>query len=134
MNWIAIDPIEPAFSFSEYHSTAPARVPAVVQIAPYRAAQPRTKLPRGWEDQCKAEYDLYVMNRYLAAEDALIGYLLNDRGRAAGITNDRMFYRPWSQVRGYAGEELLAWIAENGETMTAGQFRAQYRAGVEVMA
>lgn len=112
-----------------------------VQILPVRnwaediaaAPEPRVKLPKGWEAQCREEYDLYLMYRYLAAEEATVGYFLNDRGRAAGADNYNMFYRPWSQVRGYAGEELLAWVAEHGESLTYTAFRAQYRAGVEVV-
>lgn len=98
------------------------------------APEHRARLPKGWAEQCREEYDLYVMVRYLAAEEATVGYFLNDRGRAApSLQHGDMFERPWRQVRCYASEELLAWVEANGETLTYTDFRAQYRAGVEVM-
>lgn len=126
MNWIAIEPKAPAFNFAEYHNRG------TVQVAE-NPAPARAHLPKGWEAQCRDEYECYVMYRYLAAEEAVSGYFLNDRGRAADVLDYNMFFRPWREVSCYAGEELLAWVAENGETMTYTVYRAQYRAGVEVM-
>jgi len=46
---------------------------------------------------------------WLAAEEATNGYMLNRRGKEAGINERTLFTGPESRARKYASEELLEW-------------------------
>lgn len=60
------------------------------------------------------EHHEEVERQFWAAERATHGYMLNKRGRAAGIDERSLFTGPESRVRAYASPELLNWFAAHG--------------------
>ncbi|MFE7853742.1 phage minor capsid protein [Streptomyces sp. NPDC057403] len=64
-------------------------------------------------------YDEYVYRQMLAAEEALNGYLLNGRARAAGKSPLSLFSGPARIAYANASEELKAWWAEHGRLTQA---------------
>lgn len=74
--------------------------------------------------QLQDEYDEYTYERYMAAEDATRGHLLNARGRALKVD-------PWSllsgnakRVNAYGSEELLGFLASTGGHMSFARYKA----------
>jgi len=70
------------------------------------------------------QYDEWLEARWLAAEAATNGYMLNREGRARGIDPRTLFYGSWDRVKKYGSQELLNWFEANG-WMNKTEFRAQ---------
>jgi hypothetical protein len=76
----------------------------------------------------RKEYDLVLEAAYDAAEDATRGYLLNERGRRAGVSARSLFMGPEVRARAYASEELLTWW-EQHPRVTFAQFERAWHDG-----
>lgn len=62
-------------------------------------------------EQLRDEYQLELEARYAQALDDCSGVLLNDRGRAAGVSSWSLFVRNNRKlVDAYASEELREWF------------------------
>lgn len=61
----------------------------------------------------RAEYDRYLEWAWVTAEMDTSGYMVNHRGRDAGIDPRSLFSGPAKRLC-YASEELLAWFGTNG--------------------
>lgn len=57
---------------------------------------------------CRDEFELHRLTEYELAERATNGYMLNARGRAAGIDPLSLFMGNEARAAAYASEELLA--------------------------
>lgn len=80
----------------------------------------------------RRSYDEFTHLKYLQAEKATRGNMLNRAGKAAGIDPLTLFTGPVSRARRYASEELARWWASGGnERMTLTQFRAQVLGGAK---
>lgn len=62
----------------------------------------------------RSDFQSLLEQRFQQADDDLCGYLLNNRGRAKAIDAISLFYGPWSRVKAYANEELIAWFEVYG--------------------
>lgn len=72
----------------------------------------------------RRSYDEFTHMRYLQAEKATRGHMLNKAGQAAGVDPLSLFTGPVARARRYASEELMRWWQRN-ERMNLTQFRAQ---------
>lgn len=75
------------------------------------------------------DFEIEIEAKYLAAEHATRGDLLNKAGRSAHVDPRTLFYGPHARVRKYASEELSDWFARHGR-LTKTEFkrgRAQRR-------
>lgn len=59
-------------------------------------------------------YGEFTYTRYLAAEDATRGHMLNAKGQAAGIDPYELFHGPAKRAAAYASPELARWFKEHG--------------------
>lgn len=57
--------------------------------------------------ECRAEYDLLLFAAFDRAEEATLGAMLNDRGRARGVDPFSLFMGPEVRALAYASEELI---------------------------
>lgn len=73
----------------------------------------------------RTAYGDYIEAHILAAETATNGRLLSARGRAAGVTVERLFFGSASFAQAYASEELLDYWRQHPR-MTVAQFEAQW--------
>ena len=64
--------------------------------------------------QAESEYSDEVYRRYLAAEAATNGYMLNKTGRAAGIDEKSLLTGPESRVLKYGSPELISHLGQHG--------------------
>ena len=73
-----------------------------------------------------AEYRDYLRSRMDAAEEATNGVLVSKAGEARGISG-RSFFDPRRPrvSRRWMSEELRTWLDDNGENMTATEYRSQ---------
>ncbi|MCX5362885.1 phage minor capsid protein [Streptomyces sp. NBC_00124] len=76
-------------------------------------------VPQLTRAEARRLYDEYVYRQMLAAEDALNGYLLNERARAAGKSPLSLFSGPARIAYANASDELRQWWAENGRLTQA---------------
>jgi hypothetical protein len=83
---------------------------------------------RTFVELAREQYRLDVERRYVAAETATRGYLLNAAGEAAGVDPMSLFSGPRSRVERYASEELRRWFDEHGRE-TFAEFVAAIEAG-----
>lgn len=60
-----------------------------------------------------------IEREYAAAETATIGYMLNRRGREAGISARSLLTGPESRVRKYGSDELIAYFEDHGRPTEA---------------
>lgn len=74
------------------------------------------------EQACREEYDVFMRDSYVCAENDCRGVLLNREGMAAGVDPTSLFCGPTSRVRKYASEELRTWFARNGR-ITYGEWK-----------
>ena len=74
------------------------------------------------EQACREEYDAFMRDSYVMAENDCRGVLLNRNGRAAGVDPTSLFCGPASRVRKYASEELRTWFTGNGR-ITFGEWK-----------
>jgi hypothetical protein len=70
-----------------------------------------------------AAWHAYLAARYEAAERATRGNLVNLDGYRRNVRPSNLL-RPGGSLR-YASVELVDWLAENGETLSYAEFRAQ---------
>ncbi|KJR10498.1 hypothetical protein [Gordonia sihwensis] len=101
--------------FRRYEST-------IITDPAHRTAAGVRARPTG--KQLQDEYDEYTYERYMAAEAATRGHLLNARGRALKVD-------PWSllsgnakRVNAYGSEELLGFLGSTGGHMSFARFKA----------
>lgn len=73
----------------------------------------------------RSEYGDYLEAHIAAAYDATNGVLLNARGRAAGVTEERLFLAGGSYAAAYASPELLEFWA-NQPRMTVEAFETAW--------
>jgi hypothetical protein len=73
--------------------------------------------------EAREMYDEYVERQFLAAEHA-VGFLLNKRGEAKGISPAQLFRGPARLAYPYASDELKEWWRENGR-LTQAEFIEQ---------
>lgn len=66
------------------------------------------------EQACREEYDAFVRDSYVSAENGCRGAMLNRDGITSGIDPGSLFCGPASRVRKYASEELRTWFDRNG--------------------
>ncbi|MDO5633291.1 MAG: hypothetical protein Q4G34_00240 [Micrococcus sp.] len=66
-----------------------------------------------------AEYRAEVERRYLLAEEATNGYMVNRRGRALGLTGWDLFNSRANNFYAFASEELLEHVAISGRVTLA---------------
>jgi hypothetical protein len=78
----------------------------------------------------KAAYEEFVYLQHLDAEAATNGYLLSQKGKAAGIDPVILFSGPIAHARPYASEELLRYWADNPR-MTFTEFKANVSGGAK---
>ena len=81
------------------------------------------------EQALRRSYDEYTHLRYIEAEGATRGHMLNPAGRQAGIDPVELFSGPTARARRYASEDLLRWWESQGGRTTYTQFRAQVTGG-----
>jgi hypothetical protein len=74
------------------------------------------------DQACREEYDSFVRDSYVFAENDCRGAMLNRDGIAASINPSSLFCGPASRVRKYASEELRTWFARNGR-ITYGEWK-----------
>jgi hypothetical protein len=74
------------------------------------------------EQACREEYDAFVRDSYVSAENDCRGVMLNRDGIASGIDPCSLFCGPASRVRKYASEELRTWFDRNGR-ITFGEWK-----------
>ncbi|HEX3783294.1 MAG TPA: hypothetical protein VHX38_26815 [Pseudonocardiaceae bacterium] len=74
------------------------------------------------DQACREEYDSFVRDSYVVAENDCRGVMLNRDGIASGIDPSSFFCGPASRVRKYASEELRTWFARNGR-ITYGEWK-----------
>lgn len=79
--------------------------------------------------EVRAEYQLHLERQFAAAEDHCNGYLLNDRGRAAGISAFSLFSGPFSRAYAYASEELRDFWQHVDPRITFEMFEYAWRDG-----
>lgn len=72
----------------------------------------------------RRSYDEFTHLRYLQAEKATRGHMLNKAGEKAGVDPLSLFTGPVARARRYASEELARWWQRN-ERLNLTQFRAQ---------
>lgn len=84
------------------------------------ARRPARKLTP--EQACREEYDAFVRDSYVSAENDCRGAMLNRDGIASGIDPSSLFCGPASRVRKYASEELRTWFERNGR-ITFGEWK-----------
>jgi hypothetical protein len=81
----------------------------------------------------RRQYDEYTHLRYIEAETAVRGHLLNPEGRALADRGEldavSLFSGTTARARRYASEDLLRWWEANGGRTTFTQFRAQVAGG-----
>lgn len=68
------------------------------------------------------EYRDEVYRQWLRAENETKGYMLNARGRAAGINERSLFTGPESRVKAYASPELFEFFESNPRPTRASWF------------
>ncbi|MEU4548788.1 helicase-related protein [Nonomuraea dietziae] len=66
------------------------------------------------ERRVRRQYDEWVEHQYGQAEAATNGYMVNKRGRAAGVDPKSLFSGDWRRVNAYASDELYNWFRANG--------------------
>jgi hypothetical protein len=74
------------------------------------------------EQACREEYDAFVRDSYVSAENDCRGVMLSRDGIASGIDPSSLFCGPASRVRKYASEELRTWFERNGR-ITFGEWK-----------
>jgi hypothetical protein len=74
------------------------------------------------EQACREEYDAFVRDSYVSAENDCRGAMLNRDGIASGIDPGSLFCGPASRVRKYASEELRTWFDRHGR-ITFGEWK-----------
>jgi len=79
--------------------------------------------------ECRAEYQLHLERQFAAADEHCVGYLLNERGRVAGVDAFSLFYGPFSRAYAYASEELLDYWARIDPRVTFEMFEYAWRDG-----
>ena len=67
------------------------------------------------------DFEIEIEAKYLAAEHATRGDLLNKAGKAAHVDPRTLFYGPSARARKYASEELSGWFDTHGR-LTRTQF------------
>lgn len=84
----------------------------------------------------KEDYEAEVERRYGLADEACTGYLVNARGKAAGIAGRDLFTGSPDRAYRYASEELVDYWRRKGR-ITLPQFEAEWlsiRGGLEAYA
>ncbi|GAB2467805.1 hypothetical protein GCM10027187_39960 [Streptosporangium sandarakinum] len=66
------------------------------------------------ERRVRRQYDEWVETQFWQAEAATNGYMVNARGRAAGVDPKSLFSGDWRRVNAYASDELYNWFRANG--------------------
>ncbi|WP_449061739.1 helicase-related protein [Planomonospora algeriensis] len=66
------------------------------------------------EQKLRQQFHEWKEARFWEAETATNGFMLNARGRAAGIDPMSLFSGQWSRVSAYASDELMNWFERNG--------------------
>lgn len=84
------------------------------------ARRPARRLTK--QEQAREEYEVALHAKYLAAEEATNGHMLNARGLALGIDPYTLFSGPARRATAYGSDELLSWFRENGR-LTFKSFR-----------
>lgn len=84
--------------------------PADPEIASFLHAPRRQLTPH---ERAREEYDNYVYAQYAKCESEL-SFMLNKKGRAAGVDTFSLFSGPVSRAKKYGSEELQGWFAANG--------------------
>jgi hypothetical protein len=74
------------------------------------------------EQACREEYDAFVRDSYVSAENDCRGAMLSRDGIASGIDPSSLFCGPASRVRKYGSEELRTWFERNGR-ITFGEWK-----------
>ncbi|WP_347956224.1 hypothetical protein [Gordonia aichiensis] len=74
--------------------------------------------------QMQDEYDEYTYERYMAAEVATRGHLLNARGRALKVDAWSLLSGNAKRVNAYGSEELLGFLSSTGGHMSFARFKA----------
>lgn len=74
------------------------------------------------EQACREEYDVFIRDSYVLAENDCRGVMLNRDGVASGIDPGSLFCGPASRVRKYASEELRTWFDRRGR-ITFGEWK-----------
>jgi hypothetical protein len=98
-------------AYAEAHDLDPAELDRQERAAMVASArQPGESL----EQVVDRLYGEMTRARYVQAEDACRGQLLNAAGRAANVDPYVLFHGPAQRVRKYASDELRNWFKENG--------------------
>lgn len=79
--------------------------------------------------QLRADYDEYCYERYLAAEEATRGHLLNKRGRLRGVDPFTLLSGNAQRVKAYGSQELLGFLGSSGGHMSFARYRALHTGG-----
>lgn len=77
----------------------------------------------------KNDWDTYVEAEYNRALEECAGVLVNKLGQIKGIDGYSLMTGPWTRVKKYGSEELLAYFAHNPR-MSAAEFEQQWFDGV----
>lgn len=72
--------------------------------------------------EVRADYEMFLLAQFAAAEEYCVGYLLNARGKAARIDSYSLFSGPFSRAYAYASEELLDFWASQQPRITFEMF------------
>jgi hypothetical protein len=71
----------------------------------------------GFTELARGSYRDFIYGKYIAAEAATNGHLLNPQGRGAGIDPHSLFSGPESRVLKYGSDELKGWFDQNGRVL-----------------
>lgn len=79
--------------------------------------------------QLRIDYDEYCYERYLAAEEATRGHLLNKRGRLRGVDPFTLLSGNSKRVKAYGSQELLGFLGSTGGHMSFARYRSLHTDG-----
>lgn len=88
-----------------------------------------TRVPTMTGRQLRTDYEEYRYERFLAAEEATRGHMLNRRGQALGIDPFSLLSGNAKRMKAYASEEYLGFIGSSGGHMSFARFKAARTVG-----
>lgn len=96
---------------NSFNAWATGETPTVEDQTVNPAARTTRKLTP--HERAREEYDHYVNAQYMNCLSEL-SFLVNEKGKRAGVDEFSLFSGPVSRVKKYGSEELQSWFARNG--------------------
>lgn len=112
------------WSYDNLSPTEFRRYQATMITDPDRRRQlPARTVGKATEREVRQEYEEFVFERYLAAEDHCRGHMLNARGRALNVDAFSLFSGNSKRAQAYGSEELLGFMGATGGHMSYARFK-----------